>query len=72
MLKNIKFGIVLIIMLLLVIVVMQNKSFLIDQTNGLDINLLVTEYEIPDQPMYALFFGLFPMLVFCLPHIFLL
>jgi len=59
MLKNIKFGIVLIIMLFLVIVVMQNKHFLIDQTNGLNINLFFTHYEIPDQPMYAYFLGCF-------------
>jgi uncharacterized integral membrane protein len=59
MLKNIKFGIVMIIILFLVIVVMQNKEFLIDQTNGLDINLFFTQYDIPAQPMYAYFLGCF-------------
>jgi len=59
MLKNIKFGIVMIIILFLVIVVMQNKEFLIDQTNGLDINLFFAHYNIPDQPMYAYFLGSF-------------
>jgi len=59
MLKYIKFGIVIIIILFLVIVVMQNKDFLIDQTNGLDINLFFTQYEVPNQPMYAYFLGCF-------------
>jgi len=49
----------MIIMLFLVIVVMQNKEFLIDQTNGLDINLFFTRYDIPAQPMYAYFLGCF-------------
>jgi len=49
----------MIIILFLVIVVMQNKEFLIDQTNGLDINLFFTRYDIPAQPMYAYFLGCF-------------
>jgi len=59
MLKKIKIGISLIIVSLLVIVVTQNKAFIIDQTNGLDIDLFFTHYVIPAQPMYAYFVGCF-------------
>jgi len=59
MLKNIKLVIGLTIIVLFAIVVFQNKEFIIEQTNGLDINLLFAQYTVPEQPMYTYFLGCF-------------
>jgi len=59
MLKKIKLAIGLIIIILLAIVVVQNKAFIIEQTNSLDIDLFFTQYYVDDQPIYVYFLGCF-------------
>ncbi|MBF0452254.1 MAG: LapA family protein [Candidatus Magnetomorum sp.] len=59
MIKKIKLVIGLTIILVLAITVFQNRAFIIDQTNGLEIDLFFTQYTVPEQPIYVYCLGCF-------------